>query len=169
MRFLAFLAGAASVAALDSASFRLTSTLQEPIAPRFIGFSIEVGAAPEVFLVGGLGGSPRPSFAALMNGLRVAMGDAAGPSVRVGGNSADESAWVPTGPLPTNTTYRIQEADLDAYVAATALFNGTIILDTTLRYPTPEFAVAHVAAAVKRLPNLEAVEVRAGASIVQLR
>jgi len=90
------LVSAGSALAADSASFVVTATplLDKPIPSRFIGLSIEVGSAPNVFLTGGLGGPPRPSLATLLNTLREAAGDEAGASVRVGGNSADESAWM---------------------------------------------------------------------------
>ena len=125
-----------------------------------MGFSIEVGSAPEVFLTNGLGGTPRASYATLMNTLKAAGNWAQGPAIRVGGNSADESAWVPApAPLPANTTYRITGADLDAYSAAVPAWNGSIILDTTFLYTDPSFMLAHTAAAAKRLgPLIEAVE-----------
>ena len=144
-------------ASLDTASFRLTTTKLRaaPLPPRFVAFSIEVASAPSVFLVGGLGGAPRPSFAALLNTLRAAAGDAHGASIRIGGNSADESAWVPApSPLPVNTTYRITAADLDAYASAVPAWNGTVIVDTTMRLPGAAGAalvVAHATAAVARL------------------
>jgi hypothetical protein len=154
-----------AVAALDTATFKLTQTPTlpggAPISPRFIGFSIEVGSTPSVFNAGGLGGSPRRSFAALANALRTASGDAQGPNVRVGGNSADESAYVPTGPLPANISYRITDADLRTYAAAVAAWSGTITLDMQLRYASrPDLDTAHVGAALSILgPVLEKVEI----------
>ncbi len=112
------LAVLAAASAADTASFTLTPALGRTIPPRFVGLSIEVGSTPAVFNAGGLGGAPRASLAALLNALRAAAGDAAGPNIRVGGNSADESAFVPSGPLPTNSTYRITAADLQAYAVA---------------------------------------------------
>ena len=113
-----FSAAGALASSGDTATFQLTlhPTLPgaPPIASRFIGFSIEVGSTPATFNVGGLGGSPRGSLASLFNALREASGDAQGPNVRVGGNSADESAYIPSGPLPNNITYRITDADLRA-------------------------------------------------------
>lgn len=38
----------------------------------------------------------------------------AGPNLRIGGNSADESAYT-SGPLPPGDTYRITDADLLSY------------------------------------------------------
>ena len=115
----------------------------KPISPSFVGFSIEVGSAPQVFLVNGTGGKPRASFASLLNQL-----NPFGINTRIGGNSADESAWVNVpDPLPSNSTYRITQADLDAYGAARA-WNGTLTLDVTLRYTDPKYALAHVQAAL---------------------
>ena len=140
--------------ALDSASFSLTATRIGDVPPRFVSFSIEVGSAPKVFLVGGLGGAPRASLARLLNALRAAAGDAAGAMIRVGGNSADESAYVPSGDLPAGTTYRITDADLDSYAAAVPSWNGSLVIDTTLRYVGAQgtaLDVAHLAAVAKRV------------------
>jgi hypothetical protein len=138
----------------DSATFALTQTRVATIPGRFVSFSIEVSKAPDVFLVGGLGGAPRASFARLMNALRAAAGDAAGAMIRVGGNSADESAYTSSASLPAGTTYRITDADLDAYKAAVPAWNGSLVIDTTLRYPGSQgtqLDVAHLAAAVERV------------------
>ena len=146
-------APASASSAPDSASFALTHTHVADVPRRFVSFSIEVSKAPDVFLVGGLGGAPRASFARLMNALRGAAGDAGGAMIRVGGNSADESAYLPSGDLPNGTTYRITDADLDAYAAAVPAWNGSLVLDTTLRYPGAQgtaLDVAHIAAAVAR-------------------
>ena len=148
----------------DTASFKLTTIPTLPggpsIAPRFVGLSIEVGSAPSTFNAGGLGGTPRRSLALLLNALRTAAGDAQGANVRVGGNSADESAYVPSGPLPANITYRITDADLRAYAAAVSAWNGTITLDTQLRHADqPALDAAHVRAALPILgAALEKVE-----------
>jgi hypothetical protein len=150
----------------DVATFQLTRQPRlpggPPISPRFVGFSIEVGSTPGTFNAGGLAGTPRRSFAALANALRAASGDVQGPNVRVGGNSADESAYVPNGgPLPANITYRITDADLRVYAAAAALWNGTITLDTQMRHPDlPVLDTAHVGAALSILgAALEKVEI----------
>jgi hypothetical protein len=150
-----------SAAASDTASFQLSSSpLSAPISSSFLGFSVEIHDAPNVFLVNGLGGTPRGSFVRLMNTLRAA--GAASINFRVGGNSADESAWVPApNSLPINASYRIQQADLDAYKAVLPLWNGTLTLDATLRYAKdPSYLVAHVKAAAATLPELlESIEI----------
>ena len=74
--------------------------------------------------------------------------------IRVGGNSADESAYIPTGDLPNGTTYRITDADLDAYVATVPAWNGSLVIGTTLRYQGAQGSaldVAHVTAVAKRV------------------
>ena len=149
LKIALLLASLSSTLAADSASFKLTTKRVADIPARFVSFSIEVGSAPEVFLVGGLGGAPRASLARLVNALREAAGDERGPMVRVGGNSADESAYVPTGDLPNGTTYRISDADLEAYAAVVPMWNGSLVIDITLRYPGSPGAdldVAHLKA-----------------------
>jgi hypothetical protein len=138
--------------ARDVATFQLTGIGTARIPLDFIGFSIEVDSAPELLLAGGLGGPPRASIGALLNTLRTAAGAAEGPNIRVGGNSADASVWVPTGPIPPNSTYRITQADLEAYASAIPAWNGSVTVDTTLRYPRqPELDAAHVSASLKAL------------------
>jgi len=161
----AALAASSAARGADAAAFAVSSAplTGKPLAPHFVSFSIEVRDAPDVFLVGGRGGAPRASFAALMNFLRAAAGNATGPRVRVGGNSADESALVaPAAPLPAGTTYRLDARDFDAYAAAAA-WRGAVTLDATMRYAGAQgaaLAAAHAAAAAARLgPLLERVEV----------
>ena len=149
-------------AAADYASFQLTNTVQQtlPISPRFVGLSIEISSAPEMFSVGGKGGLPRVSFTNLMSALRT---DALGPNIRIGGNSADNSVYLPSGALPPGDTYRITDADLESYAAAVPTWGGTIALDVSLRDATnATLAVDHVAAAFRVLggaPLLETVEI----------
>ena len=150
--------------ALDSASFQVTNNVlqQLPISPRFVGFSIEVGSTPSVLGVGGLSGPPRASFGRLMNLLRA--NGTRGPNLRIGGNSADESAYVPdtANPLPANSTYRITDADLMLLASSLATFNGTAVIDVTMRYgDNASLSVAHAAAAGRILgwDAIEGVEV----------
>ena len=104
-------------------------------------------------------GVARPSFVNLMNLLRSAAGGGAvagvrGPNLRIGGNSADKSAYVPAGtPLPLNDTYRITGADFAAYAAAVPLWNGSITPGVNFRDATSAaLAVAHVAALNAAIP-----------------
>ena len=65
-------------------------------------------------------------YARLLAHLASYSGGAAGPNVRVGGNSVQTSEWAPSGqPLDANVTYRITAADLSALAAALPLWNGS--------------------------------------------
>jgi hypothetical protein len=95
-----------------------------PIAADFTSFSYEVSCAPGMFLHNG---APRATFVALMQQLAGQNGGVKGPNIRIGGNSADESAFVPPpSPLPYDAKYRITPADFAAYLAAVPLWNGSI-------------------------------------------
>jgi endo-1,4-beta-xylanase len=93
------------------------------VAPDFASFSYEVPCAVPMLT---LAGAPRPSFVGLMQQLQAVNG-MRGHNIRVGGNSADESAYVPgTSALPYNASYRITAADFAAYLAAIPAWNGTV-------------------------------------------
>ena len=65
--------------------------------------------------------APNLPFIALLTVLRSASSlQPRGPSIRIGGNSADASVWWDGNPLPLppNQTYAITRADLQAYAAA---------------------------------------------------
>jgi hypothetical protein len=96
-----------------------------------------------------------------MRTLADAGGGVGGPAVRVGGNSADEAVWQPSGALPPNVTYRVTAADFAAYAAAIPQWNGSVIVDVTLRDASGGAAAAHAAAAAAALPPalLESFEV----------
>jgi hypothetical protein len=96
---------------------------------------------------------PRTSFVNLMKNLQQITGEA-GPNVRVGGNSADESVYIPAStPLPTNDTYRISSVDFQAYLTAVPLWNGTITPGVNFRNATsPDLAVAHISALSQAIP-----------------
>jgi hypothetical protein len=98
-------------------------------------------------------GKPRTSFVNLMNVLQSASGEA-GPNQRIGGNSADESAYVPTNdPLPLNVTYRITDTDFNAYLMTVPLFNGSITPGLNFFSPdNTSLAVAHVNALATIVP-----------------
>lgn len=81
--------------------------------------------------------------------------------MRIGGNSADESAYVPSSdPLPTNDTYRITDADFAAYLMAVPLWNGTITPGVNYRDPdSAALAVAHISALSSLIPwSMDLVE-----------
>lgn len=138
----------------DSVDVTITSPLTKPLPGDFASFSMEVGSAKPIFTIGGDGVTRRTSWVNLMNVLKEASGGERGPNIRIGGNSADQSVWLPgTAPLPTNDTYRITQADLNAYGNVAPLWNGSITLDVNLRDETdPSLAVAHVNAALATFP-----------------
>ena len=169
LSLLAHVCVASSVTApkstFDYATFQVTdSVLQsKPINGRFVGFSIEVSSAAKMLAVGGKGGPVRMSYANLMNGLRTASHSTAGPNIRIGGNSADISVYLPTGELPAGDSYRITDSDMATYATAVPQWNGTIALDVNFRNPTDAgLAVAHAQAASRVLggwPLIESIEV----------
>jgi hypothetical protein len=124
-----------------------------PVPPNFASFSMEVNDAL-AFL--GTAEAPNLAFANLVNVLRNASamgGGGLGPTIRIGGNSADYSLWWPpgSGPLPPNQTYAITEADLRAYGAALPLFDGSIVIDTNFFVQDDTSRVSAHVAAVDRL------------------
>jgi hypothetical protein len=126
---LAAVAAAAAVAGAAAAGDSVAVTVQAAtvgfkVSSSFASFSYEVPCAPGMFT---FNNAPRTSFVNLMNGLRNASSGGAGrgPNIRIGGNSADESAYIPApAPLPPNITYRITAADFQAYLSAVPLWNG---------------------------------------------
>lgn len=154
------LACAVTAVAADSAVVTLSRTVvqPQPIRENFVGFSIEVDGALKQMTVNG---ALRQSYSNLMKVLRDCS-HSAGPNIRVGGNSADESVYVPSGPLPSGDTYRITSADLQAYLLAIPTWNGTLTLDVNFRDPSSAaLAVAHVKAAAAVMPwsLIEGIEV----------
>jgi hypothetical protein len=130
-----------------------TATSGFPLPPDFVGFSYEVPCAFQMF---SFQNKTRTSFVNLMNVLRVAAGgtQSRGPNIRIGGNSADQSVYLPApAPLPTNDTYRITDSDFNAYLAAVPLWKGTITPGVNFRSPSsPALAVAHIQALSSVIP-----------------
>lgn len=111
----------------------------------FVGLSQETNEAP-IFL--GLSPSPPNNpFAQLMRNLRAASGGGPGPQLRIGGNSADSSVWWrPAQPLPPNQSYAITPADIASYAAALPLWNGSVVIDTSMYLiNNASWAAAHIA------------------------
>jgi hypothetical protein len=100
------------------------------VPPDFASFSYEVGCAIPMF---SHAGGARASFVGLMKQLQAVNG-ARGPNMRIGGNSADESAFAPgSGALPDDAKYRITPADFAAYAAAVPLWNGSLTAGLNFR------------------------------------
>ena len=115
----------------------------------FASLSYEVSCVPTMFTHAG---GPRTSFVGLMKQLQAVNGKA-GVNVRIGGNSADESAYVPQGALPDGATYRITDADFSAYLAAAPLWNGSITPGLNFRAGSnASLEVAHATALAKAIP-----------------
>ena len=122
-------------AAVGVASVRVGPLLadQPPVEPNFVGLSIEVGAV--LHMIGQDGGS-KPLATVLQHLHGLTAGPHPGPTLRFGGNSADDSAWMtdPTAPLPHGCSYAITSADLAAYTAfagqTAAAANVSLIVDT---------------------------------------
>ena len=68
-----------------------------PVPPNFVGLSIEVGSALKMM---GAAGESAPFAQALRNLHALTPGDHAGPVLRIGGNSADDSCFVAEGAPP---------------------------------------------------------------------
>jgi hypothetical protein len=134
------------------------STSFGPLTTNFVSFSAEVMDAPLFF---GSASSPNLSFRNLMRVLqRVSRGR--GPSIRIGGNSADLSVFLESGPLPPNATYAITTADLLSYAAALPTWDGYAVLDTNFFYAnSTRWATAHAAAVTASIGwgRIEGVEI----------
>jgi len=140
----------------DTLTVTLSATAASPPIPvDFVGFSLEINNAGPI-----LGLPPAPLngvYVQLMRNLAAASG-AAGPNLRIGGNSADGSLWWPpgSGPLPANISYAITAADLEAYARAIPAWRGSLVLDTVLAGVAADqsvrLATAHYAAARAALP-----------------
>ena len=147
-RLLAALACATTTASIDTVTVDVTTTVLSPgiIPANFVGFSQEVSDAPT--FMGRFPSPPNAAFVQLMSNLREASGGGPGPQIRVGGNSADSSLWWPTAsPLPPNQTYAITHADIASYSYALPLWNGSIVVDTSMfLQDNASWAAAHVSA-----------------------
>lgn len=120
------------------------SAVSAPIPHNFVGVSQEINDAAD--FLGRYPLPPNAPFVQLMRNLQRASG-LEGPQLRVGGNSAETSVWWPGGgPLPPNQTYAITAADLSSYAASVPLWNGSLVLGTSMAIPDPSWATAHVAA-----------------------
>jgi hypothetical protein len=125
------------------------------ISPGFVGLSLETYAREAML---GTPAHPRAALAqALANMARMTPGAHEGAVLRIGGNSADESCWLPEhggrpiAPPSCNCAYNLTSVDLDAYRSFAALArnlgaNVSFVLDTNLGCGNPALAAAHIAA-----------------------
>jgi hypothetical protein len=114
-----------------------------PLPTNYVSLSMEV---PDGLVYAGNASAPNAAFANLMRVLQ-RESNGRGPSLRVGGNSADKSVFLPSGELPPNTTYRITQEDLAAYAAALPGWNGHAVIDTNFFVENDTtWIAAHVAA-----------------------
>ena len=119
-------------------------------------------------MIGSDGG--RAPLATLLRHLHeLTPGPHPGPTLRFGGNSADDSAYLNNSdPLPAGIGYRINETDLAAYTTfvtrTAAKANLSLIIDTNFgTSPDPRmYALKHVEAVVRfpgLLPHVSGIEV----------
>ena len=67
-----------------------------PVAPNFVGFSVEIYNIEA--MIGRAGGKPSHSYAQLLRNLySLSAGPHAGPTLRLGGNSAEQTCFVAAG------------------------------------------------------------------------
>jgi hypothetical protein len=130
-----------------------------PVAPNFVGLSIEVWSAGEYC---------NAKVAALLRQIReLTPGRHPGPVLRIGGNSVDSSCYVDddADALPPSCAYRITRESLRQYAAfaqSAPDLNLSYVLGVNFgRSPSPELAAAHVAAIGRAglWPLVSAVEV----------
>ena len=152
-RMISLIVTAAAVLSISSARVDVgdIATPVRTVAPNFIGLSIEVGGALE--MIGSRGNSS--ALAAVLHHLYSATAPPhEGPTLRIGGNSADNSCWhtAASGHTKLQCRYVIQDADLEAYITFAAVTakkaNVSYIIDTNFGLTADPYTVAvpHVAA-----------------------
>jgi hypothetical protein len=134
-----------------------------PVAPNFVGFSLEIYNIES--MIGRPGEPPRQSYAQLLRNLHsLSSGPHAGPTLRLGGDSAEETCFVAAAAAPPNSTHCVQNvtaADLGAYRRFAEIApNISYVIDTNLMQGDPAVGAAHVAAlgAAGLWPHIQSVE-----------
>lgn len=134
-----------------------------PVAPNFVGFSLEIYNVE--LMIGRAGEPPRQSYAQLLRNLHsLSAGPHPGPTLRIGGNSAEDTCFVAAGHGPPNSVHCVQNvtaADLDAYRRFAEIApNISYVIDTNLMQGSPAVGAAHIAAlgAAGLWPHIQAVE-----------
>jgi hypothetical protein len=117
------------------------------IPPSFAGFSMEYWAAQSY-----LGGTrPNPIFARLTRTL-AAPGNGA-PTIRIGGNSTDQTWWNPSGALrPPGIVTEVTPAWLEVMRQWTALTRTPMMVGLNLALHDPANAAAYAQALARGLP-----------------
>ena len=145
----AAVAAAAGVrAAPRQATMRVTigggAAASPPVPPNFVGFSLESYSVRKAMV---------PPYARLLSHLHGAThGSHAGPVIRIGGDSADQSCWAPRPPGSTadetQCARNISSADLLAYrafaEAAGPSANISFVIDTNLKQGDASVGAAHI-------------------------
>eukprot|EP01043_Picozoa_sp_COSAG02_P036654 COSAG02_NODE_2699_length_8207_cov_2.313518_6_plen_505_part_00 len=140
---------------------------QPAVDPNFVGLSIEVGGVLHMI---GEDGRAAPLATLLHHLYALTAGAHPGPTLRFGGNSADDSAWVAekAPPLPDGISYGITAQDLAAYTRfageTASAANVSLIIDTNFGTSTDpaRFGLPHVQAVVSYpglLTHVSAVEI----------
>ena len=135
-----------------------------PVATNFVGFSLEIYNLES--MIGRPDGQPRQSYAQLLRNLHaLSAGPHPGPTLRVGGNSAEDTCFVAAGDAQPNSTHCVQNVtakDLSAYRRFAEIApNISYVIDTNLMQGDPAVGAAHIAAlgAAGLWPHIQAVEI----------
>ena len=133
-----------------------------PVAPNFVGFSLEIYSVEA--LIGRAGGPPQQSYAQLLRNLHALSGGAhAGPVIRVGGDSAEQTCFVDSEHPPApGCTRNLTLADLGAYRRFAEIApNISYVIDTNLQQGSPAVGARHIAALGRAglWPHVSAVEI----------
>ncbi|MGH9507699.1 MAG: hypothetical protein ACRD13_12310, partial [Terriglobales bacterium] len=132
----------AASAATPTARFQVAVNRPGRRIPRgFAGFSIEVDAASRLYL--GPAGAPNLVFYQLMKNLGAA-------TLRIGGNSTDDSCWRPArAPHPQGCHFTIQRADVRGFAQASAATGWGVIVGVNLAQNDPAWAAGYAAAVAR--------------------
>jgi hypothetical protein len=128
-----------------------------PVPRSFVGLSIEYPSVPAYF---GTAARPNTAFIALLRTLGGAQHSA--PALRIGGNSADEAWWNPTGlprPAPLRTDLGPAWVSRVAAVEARTRAPLTLTLDLALQQPGNALAFARAAQGGLPAGTLQALEI----------
>ncbi len=115
-----------------------------PVIPRtFAGFSIEVDAASGYYF--GPAGNPNRVFFQLLRNL-------GGGTVRIGGNSTDDSCWRPRqAPHPQGCHFTITEADIRGFARAAAATGWGLYVGVNLAQNDAHWAAGYGAAVARAM------------------